>query len=193
MRFSSPPWLRCELRKQHKGLEVRVYFPQSRRLVSWSYFSLYLSWMAGSYEIITFLSVPCSGVRKACRLPEHRWASAADGSHTSSQTLAQAAAANTGATHTPSRPRLPYTFLPRWQLTRGCKVNCAGGWGEEKGEFACKKKKGEQMCARVEGDVTFLGWHEATLCPHTPGASSREKERRGLWGEGEGIKEEEKN
>lgn len=50
---------------------------QSRRLVSWSYFCLYLSWMAGSYEIITFLSVPWSCVRQASRLPNQHWAWAA--------------------------------------------------------------------------------------------------------------------
>lgn len=42
---------------------------QQQHLVSLSYFSLYLSWMAGSYEIITFLCVPRSCVRQASRLP----------------------------------------------------------------------------------------------------------------------------
>lgn len=49
----------------------------SQRLVSRSYFCLYLSWMAGSYEIITFLSVPRSCVRQASRLPNQQCAWAA--------------------------------------------------------------------------------------------------------------------
>lgn len=54
---------------------------QSQHLVRWSYFCLYLSCMAGSYEIITFLSVPWSCVRQASRLPNHQWAWAAKCRH----------------------------------------------------------------------------------------------------------------
>lgn len=62
---------------------------KSRCLVSRSYFCLYLSWMAGSYEIITFLCVPWSCVRQVSRLPHQQWAWAAeyaDTLHTSSRT-----------------------------------------------------------------------------------------------------------
>lgn len=110
---------------------------QSQRLVSLTYFCLYLSWMAGSYEIITFLSVPSSCVRQASRLPNHQWAWAAKCRHITHFIMhtefpqaatfihIQGTAAHTH-THTLKHPLLSYSSCVRVLLgrRRRCKVNC---------------------------------------------------------------------
>lgn len=110
---------------------------QSRRLVSWSYFCLYLSWMAGSYEIITFLSVPWSCVRQASRLPNQHWAWAAVCRHIThfiTHTKFPQAATfihiqhKVTHTHTHRHPLFSYSFCAcallgsRWRSKVNCEV-----------------------------------------------------------------------
>lgn len=166
----------------------------SQRLVSRSYFCLYLSWMAGSYEIITFLSVPRSCVRQASRLPNQQCAWAAICRHithfiTHSKFPQAATFIHIQARVTHTRTHV-FSLCVRALLSSQwrCKLNCrvfrsraaTAGLCVEETLCVC-------VCMCVWGDVTFLGWHEATVCPLAPGGSSQGKTLMEVWGLRGGI------
>lgn len=77
--------------------------------------------------------------------------------------------------HTPSPPlRVSPGRVPSSAGGGDAKANCRSG---EATTGLCGSRR-----VRVWGDVTFLGWHEAALCPLAPGGSSQGKTLMEVWG-----------